>query len=124
MVSTLTVVVCISCSNAQLSLNNTYSGSKDGYYTVIEFKPDSTIELIKDNVAWPKKCIGEVSFIEEKKYRIKCSLEEMYYDSNEVNGDKLPTLKSHKVKQEYILTIINRKKIRIEGLNAVLKKVR
>lgn len=115
----ITLLLCIiflSCSSTGLTLDKVYKGKYEGYYVTLDMNSDSTFTLTKSYVEWPKKCSGKWSEIDENKYLLKCDFE----DPNSTPTPRLDYLEP----REHIITVLSKNKIRLEGEDMILKKVK
>ena len=109
-------VLCVGCGSTSLTLDKVYKGKYEGYYVSLEINSDSTFTLTKSYVEWPKKCSGKWSEIDKDKYLLKCDVEDPY-------STPTPRL-DYLEPREHIITVLNKRKVRLEGEQMILKKVK
>jgi hypothetical protein len=109
-------ILFIGCRSTSLTLDKVYKGTYKGYYVGLDIKSDSTFTLTKSYVEYPQKCSGRLSEIDENKYLLKCDFE----DPNTTPTPRLNYLEP----REHIITVLNKKKVRLEGEDMILKKVK
>ncbi len=115
-INILIITLFIGCNSVGLALDEIYRGKYEGYNVSLEINSDSTFTLTKSYVEWPKKCSGKWSEISENKYLLKCDFE----DPNITPTPRMDYLKP----REHILVILSKKKVKLEGENMILKRVK
>lgn len=100
------------CSSPKrLSFDTLYSRSGDRYFVNLELRTDSTFTLTKAYIEWSKKCNGTWTYLGNDKYKLLCNKEEVFAQIS--SGYLEP--------REHIISILNNRKIKIEGEDTVLK---
>lgn len=98
-------------SSKELRFDEEYGKSGDRYFVTLELRSDSTFTLTKAYVEWPSKCVGNWSYLGSNQYKLICEDEKPF---EQISSGYLKP-------REYIITVLNIRKVRIENEDTILK---